>query len=97
MADFDIYVKCNNKNSAKILHDIIKEKFSEKIVNIFMSEWSDNFSFDSRQVNIQFQDSTKSLLVDAFKFDYSEVFCVNDILHIDYGDYRRIHNPYTSL
>jgi hypothetical protein len=78
------------------LYDTIKEKFSEKMITIFMNEWSDNFAFDSTQVNVQFQDATKNLLVDAFKFDYSEIFGVDDIVHIYYGEERRIYNPYIS-
>jgi hypothetical protein len=38
MANFDVYVKCNNKDSAKLLYDTIKEKFSEKMITIFMNE-----------------------------------------------------------
>jgi hypothetical protein len=96
MADFDIYVQCNNKDTAKILYDTIKEKFSQKMMEILMSAWADNFAFDSKQANVQFQDSTQKLIIDALKFDFSETFPVDDILHIDYGEERRVYNPYVS-
>ncbi len=96
MVIFDTYIKCKDSNAAKVLYDEITKIFWDKIINE-LTNWSDNFSLDSKQANVQFQDSTKKLLVDVFKFNHSAIFPVDGIVQIEYGDDKVIANPYLKI